>query len=786
MENFEKLGAFYLGRLYDPESRRPTDELLLYDAKDLTTHAVCAGMTGSGKTGLGVTLLEEAAIDGIPAIAIDPKGDLPNLLLTFPRLAPDDFRPWIDEGEALRRGMTPEAYARQVAAAWRDGLAAWGQSGERIERLRRSVDMAVYTPGSEAGLPLSVLRSLAAPPAALLADRDAVRERIQAAVSGLLSLLGLPDDPVKSREHILLSNIVDRAWRSRRDLALSDLIRAIQAPPFDRVGVLGIDEFYPADRRRELAMTLNNLLASPGFEAWTRGEPLDVGRLLFTGEGKPRLTILSIAHLGDAERMFFVTLLLNEVVAWMRSQPGTSSLRAVLYMDEVFGYFPPVAEPPSKRPMLTLLKQARAYGIGVVLATQNPADLDYKGLANAGTWFLGRLQTERDKRRVLDGLEGVAAASGGFDRQRVDHLLSGLDSRVFLMHNVHDDEPVLFHTRWALSYLRGPLTREQIRTLVGPAAAEPPPPAPPEEVPESAAERPALPPEIEELFLPASGQPDRVYRPGLYAEARLHFVRASLGIDEWREVVVAVSLPERPGPDPWNGARTAAPGDLAPGSDPGVGARFVPPPRDALDPRNYGRWRRALSSHLYRESALQIFRCRPLGALSRPGEAEGEFRARLSLLAREARDREMGKLRRRYGPRLARLKERIRRAELRVEREKSQLGQHRLQAAVALGATVLGALFGRKAASVGTVGRAGTAVRSAGRMIRERTDVSRAEEAVALVREELERLEAEFEERAAALRERFDPERLPVERIAVRPRKSDIAIERVAFCWIPA
>lgn len=347
--DYEKLGAFYLGHIVD--ETRPGDEApLLYDAKDLTTHAVCVGMTGSGKTGLCVTLLEEAAIDGIPAIAIDPKGDLCNLLLAFPGLSAEEFRPWVDEGEAAREGRTPDEHAEVVAGQWRQGLADSGQDGARVARFRDAVDACIYTPGSEAGRPLSVLRSLGAPPPAVAADGDALRERIQAAVSGLLALLGVAADPIRSREHILVSKVVERAWSAGRDLDLPALIREIQSPPFDKVGVFDLESFFPAAERLELAMTLNNLLASPGFAAWMQGEPLDVARLLHTREGRPRLSILSIAHLSESERMFFVTLLLNEVVAWMRGQPGTQSLRALLYMDEVFGYFPPTANPPSKPP----------------------------------------------------------------------------------------------------------------------------------------------------------------------------------------------------------------------------------------------------------------------------------------------------------------------------------------------------------------------------------------------------------------------------------------------------
>src|SRR5688572_13719423 len=463
--DFERLGSFYLGQLLGGDGA-PTQEPLLVDAKDFTTHAVCLGMTGSGKTGLCVSLLEEAAIDGVPAIAIDPKGDLGNLLLTFPSLAPEDFRPWVDETEAARAGRSPDEHARAAAEQWRRGLADWGQDGARIARLRDAADIAIYTPGSSRGRPLSVLRSLAAPPEAQRADAEAMQERVGAAASSLLALLGVEADPLRSREHILLANVIEQAWREGRDLDLPELIRRVQRPPFERVGVLDLESFFPAKDRQALALTLNNLLASPGFAAWTEGEPLDVGRLFHTPEGKPRLAILSIAHLDDRERMFFVTLLLGEVVAWMRAQSGTQSLRALLYMDEVMGFLPPSAAPPSKAPMLTLLKQARAFGLGVVLATQNPVDLDYKALGNTGIWFLGRLQTERDQARVLEGIEGGAAARGrGFDRRELERVLAGLGKRVFLMHSVHEERPVLFATRWALSYLRGPLTLAEIARL---------------------------------------------------------------------------------------------------------------------------------------------------------------------------------------------------------------------------------------------------------------------------------------------------------------------------------
>jgi hypothetical protein len=422
---------------------------------------------------LCLALLEEAAIDGIPALIIDPKGDLGNLLLTFPRLSAGEFRPWINEDDARRKGIEPDAFAVAEAERWAGGLAAWQQDAARITRLREAADPVIYTPGSEAGIPVSLLRSFAAPPAQVRDDPESMRERVSTTSTSLLGLVGIEADPLRSREHILISTILEEAWRQARDLDIAGLIQQIQSPPVAKVGVLDLEAFFPSKDRFALAMALNNLLAAPGFSAWMAGEPLDVQHLLYTPAGRPRLAVFSIAHLTDAERMFFVSLLLTQALGWMRTQPGTSSLRALVYMDEVFGYLPPVANPPSKAAMLTLLKQARAYGVGIVLATQNPVDLDYKALSNAGTWFIGRLQTERDQLRVLDALEGASASGDApFDRPEMGRLLGALGSRVFLMHNVHEDAPEVFESRWALSYLRGPLTRSQIKTLMDPRRSE--------------------------------------------------------------------------------------------------------------------------------------------------------------------------------------------------------------------------------------------------------------------------------------------------------------------------
>ena len=790
MADYEQLGVFYLGRVLDPDTVESTGAPLLYASKDLCTHAVCVGMTGSGKTGLGITLLEEAAIDGIPALVIDPKGDMGNLCLTFPQLRGEDFEPWIDPEEATRAGTSVAEQAERTAKVWRDGLAEWDQDGARIARLRAAAEVTIYTPGSTRGRPLSLLDSLSAPAAAVADDPDALRERVSSAVAGLLALLGIDSDPLRSREHILLSMILAGTWQEGRSLDLGDLIRAIQEPPFQQVGVLDLDSFFPAKDRFGLAMDLNNLLASPGFAAWREGEPLDIARLLYSPEGHPRIAVISIAHLSDAERMFCVTWILNELVAWMRAQTGTGSLRALLYMDEVFGYLPPTANPPSKLPMLTLLKQARAFGLGVVVATQNPVDLDYKALSNAGTWFLGRLQTERDKQRVADGLEGASTAAAGFDRKRLEALLSGLSTRHFLMVNVHDDAPALFESRWALSYLRGPLSRDQVRQLSKPAATAPselaptaaprPARATPGTTQPSGGERPLLPAEIDEVFLGHAA----AYRAALAAEIRIHYVRSSLALDHWDEVRWLVPFdPDEPGPIPEE-AEPMSPG-LAYGDTPADHARFAPLPQGAARAASYRRWAKQLRDHVYRTRPVTIYRCKPLKLVSRPGESEGEFRVRTADGMRERRDLALEKLQERFAPKLARGHERITRATERVDREEDQAQHAMLQAAVSVGATVLGALFGRKAGSSRNVGRATSAARGFGRSSRERGDVRRAKDRVASEEQKLRELEKELEGRLADLREKHQPGNAEIEVIEVPPRKSDLSVERLALAWVP-
>jgi len=789
--DYEKLGAFYLGREFDPAAGKLKDDLVLYDSKDLTTHAVCVGMTGSGKTGLCLSLLEEAAIDGVPAICIDPKGDLGNLMLTFPNLAPSDFEPWIDAGDAARKGVSVTEFAAKTAETWKNGLAEWDQAPERIGKLRAAADVAIYTPGAETGLPLSVLRSFSPPSPELSADAGALRDRVGSVVSGLLSLLGIEADPIGSREHILLANILEGAWRSGLSLDMTGLIQAVQKPAFDKLGAFDLETFFPAKDRLKLAMQINNLIASPGFATWMQGEPLDAQRLLFTAEGKPRIAIISIAHLNDAERMFIVTLVLNEVIAWMRNQSGTGSLRAILYMDEIFGFFPPTANPPSKPPMLTLLKQARAFGLGCVLATQNPVDLDYKGLANCGTWFIGRLQTERDKLRVIEGLK--SALSGGEDGTDLEALMSNLTQRVFLMRNVHDDAPVLMKTRWALSFLRGPLTGPEIARVMGPRKAATSASAKPASVASSdragapvRGTRPPVGAGIAEYFLGATkGSGPVLYKPMVAGFAKLHYVDSKLALDEWQTAGWLAPFDDGGGNASWEDAGhdpqlksrlSAAPVD---------GAEYGDLPGPALRAASYAAWGKNLQAHLYETARANVLWSEAFKAASKAGESEGDFRARLTLAAREKRDAAVAELRKRWQVKLQTLQDQVRRAEERRERESSQLSQQKISSALSIGSSILGALLGRKTISATNIGRVGTAARSASRIGRESQDVDRAQEGLEVLQQRLEDTKREVDAEVARLESTLDATTISLRPIDVPARKSDIAIGEVALVWAP-
>ncbi len=840
--DFEKLGLFYLGRRIDSASSTVTNVPLLYDASDLVTHAVILGMTGSGKTGLGIGLIEEAAIDGLPVIAIDPKGDLSNLLLTFPKQETSEFAPWINPDEARLAGLTPEAFAEREATRWREGLAEWGEGPDRVARLRQAAELSVYTPGSRAARPLSILRTFQAPGPAIAGDPELRRRTSISGRHQRADARGVDAEPRRSREHILVSTLLAEAWQKQQSLDLPALIAQVQSPPLQRIGVLDIEAFFPAGDRFGLASDLNRLLAAPDFAVWLEGEPLDINQLLYTAAGKPRVSVISIAHLDDRERMFFVSLLLNEVVSWMRMQRGTSTLRALLYIDEMMGYLPPVAMPPSKPPLLTLLKQARAFGLGLTLATQNPVDLDYKALANAGTWFLGRLQTERDKARLLDGLEGANAASGhGFDRATTDRLLSGLEKRTFLLHNVHESEPVLFKTRWTLSYLRGPLGRDELARLAparqrtrqvrqvrrvrqvrcgsqvsrcgqqvrrclrhaehtGPRADAPArhrctlhrpdapahrtePDAPSAPVaPVAPVARPITGSSIQQYFAPGEGTE---WTPALVGAARVAYSDAKLKVDDSRDIVVITPIVDGPLPVDWEHAEPVDFTVRELGREAGAATAFAPVPAAAANPRKYAAWTKDFTRWAAQSQAIELFRSPRASMTSAPGESERDFQVRLQTGMREQRDAEIAKVRQRYAPKLATLTEKIRRAETTVAREQEQATESKVQAGVSVAATIFGAILGRKAVSASTLGRATTAARGVGRIGRAAQDVERAKVEVAELQAKRDELDHTLEDELSAIGARWDAHHEPLERVVVQPKRGGVSVQLVALVWVP-
>jgi hypothetical protein len=796
MQDFEKLGVFYLGRTYDVRSNSETEDLLLYDSKDLVTHAVCIGMTGSGKTGLCVSLVEEAAIDGIPAILIDPKGDITNLLLTFPDLRSQDFVPWINEEDALKKGLSSQEYASQQADLWRNGLAKWGQDGKRIQRLRESADFIIYTPGSNAGLPISILKSFAAPPQEIREDSELLQERITTTVTSLLGLLGIQADPIRSREHILISNILASSWMNGEDLDLGSLIQKVQSPPMNRIGMFDVESFYPSKDRLDLAMQLNNLLAAPGFSLWLEGDPLDIGGILHSSSGKPKVSIFYIAHLNDAQRMFFVSLLLNQIVGWMRTQSGTTSLRALVYIDEVFGYLPPVSNPPSKTPLLTLLKQARAFGVGIILATQNPADLDYKALSNAGTWFLGRLQTERDKARVLDGLGGAAIADHSqFNRESMDQTLSALGNRIFLMNDVHEDAPAVFETRWAMSYLRGPLTRDQIKVLMEPlkkkwstvpsqqpSSLATPISSPLSAGPNAGLERPIVPPNVKQYFIPVDESrqrdPSASYQPMIFGAAQVRFVDAKAEIDITKDMMFLTPIGNDPVPVEWDNSREVNIKISDLNSAPLEDLSFSAVPSVAIVARNYAGWEKDFSNWLFRTQKLQLLKSQNLNEVSKLEETERDFRIRLQQVAREQRDQQVEKLRKKYNSSFSRLDERIRRAQATFERQKAEAGGQKYEAAMSFGATLLGSFLGRR-----TGGSATRTARKIDRSKKKAKEKEAAETNLNTLRQERAKLDAQFQSEVNALETKTDPLTENLQKVFINPTKANISVRLVTLVW---
>lgn len=813
-------GKFYLGKIYDIKKRQVTEEPLFYDPDDLTTHAVVVGMTGSGKTGLCIDLLEEAALQDIPALMIDPKGDITNALLHFPDLAPQDFQPWVNPDQARRDGKTVEQAAEGAASLWRNGLAKWDIGSERIQALQDAVHFAIYTPGSDAGIPVSILASLEAPPIPWEDNRELLREKISSTITALLGLVGLDDvDPVRSREHILLSNIFEFAWSRGKDLDLGELIMQTQTPPFTKLGVFDVNTFFPQKERFELAMLLNNILAAPAFQSWIEGQPLDISSLLYGPDGRPRHSVFYIAHLPDSERMFFVTLLYSAIETWMRTQSGTSSLRAIIYFDEIFGYMPPVGNPPSKEPMLRMLKQARAFGVGQMLVTQNPVDVDYKALSNAGTWFIGKLQTDQDKQRLLDGLEGVMADD--LDRHEFDKLISALGKRVFLVKNVHERKPAIFHTRWAMNYLTGPLTRAQIPALNQMVGAEltlesadatvgrdqqpagggaPYRRAMKREIVEEDAlgssTRPAVPSRISEYFLPndltlsealkVAGVSDLegavsrglLYRPSLIAQAYIRFRNRKYNLDFETFRTVLVSDPGRRGVVHWE-EFTVEPLDARQlDEQPIPDSRFGSLKAPFSEASVLRGMRTDFLDWAYRSSEVKVRVNEKLNVYAGPEISENDFNKMCLEAAEDKREAEIKKIIAAVDKKIERLQDRLEREIQELREDEVELSSRKMEEWGNYAETALSLFGGRKRSLSTSLSKRRMAAKA-------KADVEESHESIADFERTIKALEQEKDEALQEIKGKWDEVAANYDEIEVSPYKKDVQLDMFGVAWLP-
>lgn len=801
----EKLGSFFLGAEYDNVRKEVTSNTVNYDARDLTTHAICVGMTGSGKTGLCVGLLEEAALDKVPAIIIDPKGDMTNLMLQFENLQPEDFEKWINVDDAARKGMTVDEYAAATADKWRNGLADWGQDVSRIKMLKESVDYTVFTPGSNAGVPINITGSFEAPKVNFDEDAEMIRERIQGTVSALLGMVDSKLDPVRGREGILLTNLFEHHWRKQEDLDLMKLIMSIQNPPIAKLGVFDMDTFFPERERFQLAMDFNSLIASPQFQYWLQGEPLDIDKIYFTPEGKPRHSIFYIAHLSDSERMFFVTLLLNSLISWMRRQSGTTSLRSLLYFDEIFGYFPPTAQPPSKKPIMTIMKQARAFGLGAVLVTQNPADIDYKGISNAGTWFVGKLQAERDKLRLLEGLKGAIAEAGGNTDIDFDRLLSSLSSRIFLLHNVHDDAPVIFHTRWVMSYLRGPLTRPQVKELMAEQKQKK------VSLPESlhsaispsvtrtsiiSGVPPSVDPSITQMYfgvwkagaeaqieLATSDKLSIAYEPHVLCVGKVRFYDEKSKTDDIKEVAFLVNAPDDFGRTDWEKALPAHgwEGKLldSPDHPDSVSVSYLDLPENANSSKEFTAIKKEFSDFLYRSERKSYLIHDDLELYQQSGESREQFVLRIQQLAREERDEELDDMQDKYETKFDRLKDKIRNEEQDIEEAETDLRGRRTDELIGVAETIF-SVFGRRRR------KSFSSVSTKRRMVQKAKDsLKDSQEDLEHLHIDYKELESEVTEKLNEIRVDWDAKTRDIQEKEIKPRRSDVIVDKVILAWLP-
>ncbi|WP_121626507.1 ATP-binding protein [Poseidonibacter antarcticus] len=788
--DYEKLKLFYIGKeKIDEDISIP----LVYKNKDLRTHAAIIGMTGSGKTGLGISLLEEAAIDNIPSIIIDPKGDMGNLLLTFPNLKGEDFKPWIEEQDAINNGLSLDEQAQKTADMWEKGITGDFQSKERIAKLKNSADFSIYTPGSTAGIPISILSSFKAPGEKILEDYDLLSSLINSTVSSILSLVDIKSDS-SSKENILLCSIFMNSYTQDKNLSLEQLITLIVTPPFEKVGIFDLETFFSQDERLKLALKLNTIIANPSFKNWIEGEPLDISNLLYDENGKAKVSIFSISHLDDAQRMFFVSLLLNEMLTWMRRQEGTSSLKALLYMDEIFGYFPPSKNPPSKQPMLTLLKQARSFGVGIILSTQNPVDIDYKGLSNIGTWFIGRLQTKQDKEKVIDGLS--SANEGNIDKKELLNTISNLEKRTFIMKNINEDGIKIFQTRWVLSYLKGPISKDDIKKLMSEKIAKLKEKITPSNLTKKHIEKkettsnskssndyikPIIPNIIEQKYSYYSQSDEYSLQPYLLCSSSINFVNTTKNIDKKEDIIYKIYLDKNI--DEINFEEKEDVQNSIFEHKSRTNSSFYELPSFLQNEREIKSLQKEFSNYIYRNEKLNLFKNTSLKLTSKQDESLNDFRTRLQDKLNEKIDDEVEKLEERFEKTQKSLEKKLDKLYIKLEKEKEQASAKTTNTLISIGTSILGAFFGNSILSKTNMTKVASSARGASSVLKERSDIKYVEADIQNLAKEIEELEEQLIEEIEEINKNYSISNYKIEEFSINLRRKDIYNTKIQILW---
>ena len=783
--DYEKLKLFYIGK---EELAKDVYTPLVYKNKDLLTHAAIIGMTGSGKTGLGISLLEEAAIDNIPSIIIDPKGDMGNLLLTFPNLQGSDFEPWIEEQDAINNGVTLKEHAQNTANLWKKGIEGDFQNIQRIEKLKNAADFTIYTPGSNAGVQISILSSFKAPSREVLEDNDLLVSLINSTVSSILSLIEEKNDSI-SKESILISSIFMNYYSAGKDLNLEQLISLIVTPPFEKVGIFDLETFFAQDDRLKLALKLNTIIANPSFKSWIEGETLDISNLLYDENGKAKVSIFSIAHLNDSQRMFFVSLLLNQMVSWMRRQEGTSSLKALLYMDEIFGYFPPSANPPSKQPMLTLLKQARSFGVGIILSTQNPVDIDYKGLANIGTWFIGRLQTKQDKEKVIDGLS--SASEGKIDKNEIENLLSNLEKRTFIMKNINEDGIKVFKTRWALSYLKGPISKDDIKKLminkINQSDSKVIENDLEKEIPKlhipkvEQSLKPIITSNINQKYLYTSQNNSYYLQPYLTFSCNIHFINTEKAIDLETNESFKIYLDENMKDINFEEKEQLENASFE--EKERANSSYYALPIFVQNEKEIKSIEKDFSDYIYRDTKLTLYKNDALKIVSKQDETLSDFKIRLQDRLNEKIDEEVEKLQIKFQKSNDSIEDKLSNLYEKLEREEQQSSATTTDTLISIGTSLLGAFFGKSALTKTNIGKVASSAKGASRILKERNDIKYVEADILQLQEEQKTLQKILEDEIKKINTSNLSSNYEIEEIFIKPKRSDIYNIKLELLW---